>query len=676
MRRLISIEGTYGQNGLPLIPNELLPSPTGKRFSEDGLYYKWTAVVLYGMETWGDLFTTRQKLSLATIASYVERVDDPEVAVILALALDKSADGNNVNARWMPGYENPANLFARQALSFVWDFCESTPQSSARGVFFANLDAIAEIVKHLRARGNGQAVLADACSSRLPDETATVWFTDPPYYDAIPYAELSDFFFVWLKRALPGHPLLRDPFDLDNRMTPKAREIIETLALLRGAPKARAKQLGIPVKDRQFFEERMAQAFAQGRRVLRRDGIGCVVFAHKTTEGWEALLSGLVRAGWVVTASWPITTEMGARLRARESAALSASIHLVLRPRPENAGVGYWDEIMRELPRRTREWMDRLSTEGIRGADLVFSCIGPAMELFSKYSRVETVAGDEEVGLAGNLAAKSDEARNGFLWYIWQVVGRTALQRILGSPGGDPAGVLEEDARLTALFLWTMQSTGNGVNAKGKAAPSQEEQSEEEEEDEEEGEAPLKRKSGFTLIYDVARRFAQPLGIHLDQWQGRIVEIEKGLVRLVPVVERAQQLFGHEGAGAIARRIASAPENPQLQLFPDDRVAALAIRGSDRPAVRDRRRRKGAGEKNGVADDKEAHREATTLDRIHAAMLLQASGQAAALRALLEAETRRGPAFVRLANALSALYPKDSEEKRLVDAMLLAVPRR
>ena len=136
-----------------------------------------------------------------------------------------------------------------------------------------------------------------------------VWFTDPPYYDAVPYADLSDFFFVWLKRTLPGHQLLRNPFDPKNPLTPKDQEAVqdETKRVTTDAP-----------KDRAFFEATMAEAFAEGRRVLREDGVGSVVFAHKTTEGWEALLSGMIRGGWTITGSWPIATEMGSRLRARE----------------------------------------------------------------------------------------------------------------------------------------------------------------------------------------------------------------------------------------------------------------------------------------------------------------------------------------------------------------------
>ena len=136
----------------------------------------------------------------------------------------------------------------------------------------------------------------------------------------------------------------------------------------------------------------MAQAFAEGRRVTRDDGIGCVVFAHKTTEGWEALLSGLIAGGWIITASWPIATERPGRMRARDSAALATSVHLVCRPRRDHR-IGEWAEVLRELPGRVTDWMQRLQAEDIRGADLVFACIGPALEIFSRYACVETPDG-------------------------------------------------------------------------------------------------------------------------------------------------------------------------------------------------------------------------------------------------------------------------------------------
>lgn len=400
----------------------------------------------------------------------------------------------------------------------------------------------------------------------------------------------------------------------------------------------------------------MGDAFAEGRRVLKEDGVGSVVFAHKTTEGWEALLSGMVRGGWTITGSWPIATERPGRLRTKDSAALATSVHLVCRPRPENAPVGDWGDVLRELPPRVKAWMDRLQDEGVRGADLVFACIGPALEIYSRYSKVETAEG-REVSL--------DE----YLLKVWEVVGRTALNQVLGTAEGrarnGAAGALEEDARLTALFLWTLQATTeeSPSSDNGEAA----EDDVEEDDGDETGDTARKGKTGFSLIFDVARRFAQPLGIHLEDWEKRIIETEKGVVRLIPVLERAKQLFGDEGAGAIADRLERSPATAaaaQMVLFPDP-AAAPRIRGG-------RRGRTGAG----VSDEALAtRREATTLDRVHAAMLLQASGRANALRALLKAEVERGPDFLRLANALSALYPHGSDEKRLLDAMLLAVPR-
>jgi putative DNA methylase len=387
-----------------------------------------------------------------------------------------------------------------------------------------------------------------------------------------------------------------------------------------------------------------------------------LVFAHKTTEGWEALLSGIILGGWTITGSWPIGTEMGHRLRARESAALATSVHLVCRPRPADAPVGDWGDVVRELPRRVADWMHRLQNEGIRGADLVFACIGPALEIFSRYSRVVDPE-ERDIPLGGDPEA-GEPHRRGYLAYVWEAVGKAALQQVLGNgqPSG-AAGALEEDARLTALFLWTLQST----EANGAPAPPPEAEEEDEADEGEEEEAPRKGKAkGFTLVFDVVRRFAQPLGIHLPVWEGRIIETKKGTVRLLPVTERAERLFGKGGAGAVAEQLETVPERPravQQLLFPEEEAAA-------KPGKR------GRGRKAAVSDEElQTKREATTLDRVHAAMLLQKGGRSNALRALLKAEQERGPEFLRLANALTALYPPGCEEKRLLDAMLLALPR-
>jgi len=226
-------------------------------------------------------------------------------------------------------------------------------------------------------------------------------------------------------------------------------------------------------------------------------------------------------------------------------------------------------------------------------------------------------------------------------------------------------------ARLTALFLWTLQSTANGNGADPRHAGAGASEGDEEGEDEASTGPP---KKGYTLIYDVARRFAQPLGIHLENWEGRIIEIEKGVVRLIPVTERSRQLFGEQGAGPVALALErSRGRDAQFMLFPEQSRPAGRDEGAGPPSTPIRGSRRAGRGREGAAPPPRP--EPTTLDRVHAAMLLQASGQAAALRALLKTETERSPGFLRLANALSALYPKDSEEKRLLDAMLLAAPR-
>ena len=614
-----------GKQGLCPVPDEPLP-PIGT------LGFR---VQRYGMLQWSDLFTARQLLSFSKLASTIRKNLDcnlvsEDCASLLAMVCSKLADRCNGLVNWSRGVECPNQLFKGNALPMGWDFAESNIFSLASGSIRATIAATARnaVATVIAEASPYTPSLADATENPLPDQSAHIWFTDPPYYDAVPYADLSDFFLVWLKRTLPGHPLLRDPFDPDNPLSPKTAEAVQD----------KTKNDNGRPKDREWFEETMAKAFAEGRRVLCQDGVSCVVFAHSTTEGWEAFISGMIRGGLIVTASWPITTERAARMRARDSAALATSVHLICRPRPDDAPIGDWADVLRELPNRVGDWMERLQDEGVRGADLVFACIGPALEVFSRYRAVETAEG-REVRLPE------------YLEKVWEVVGRAALEQVLGTAEAQArnglAGALEEDARLTALFLWTLQSTETSTGN----------------EDKEEAVAKVAAK-GFQLPFDVVRRFAQPMGIDLDAWTNRIIGQEKGVVRLLLVAERARDLFGEDGAGAVADWIESDPgASLQGTLFPELDASST---------TRNRRH----GRKRILDSDAELQAiNATVLDRVHAAMLLQASGHANALRALVSAEQDRGPEFLRLANALSALYPRGCQEKRLLDAMLLAVPR-
>ncbi len=635
----------WGLEAAPI--NPVRPSPNAR-----GL----TAPTRYGATRFADLFTPRQRVAIRTLSRCINAWSQQhpfpnEVALALTLALGRSVDQCSAHVRWLAGIQAIASSFPRQAIQMTWDFVESVPIADESANFGAAVAWVAKVIERQGAviTHPGQVTQADAEELPLPAECCALLFTDPPYYDAVPYSDLANFFLVWLCDLLKPLSQSITAFGHDG-LSPTEPECIWHCGQLAN---------GVP-KDRAFFEAKIGRAFRQARGTVQEDGICCVVFAHKTTEGWEALIGGLIAAGLVVHSSWPIATERSARTNAQGTASLATSVHLICRPRTDDADVGDWAEVLRELPGRVGDWMERLQGEGVRGADLVFACIGPALEIFSRYTKVETAEG-REVALAE------------YLEKVWEVVGRSALAQVLGTAEAKArngaAGAVEEDARLTALFLWTLQVTdGEGVEDAG--GEDEDGGAADDDEDDEGGSRGTAK--GFTLIFDVVRRFAQPLGIDLRKWEGRVIATNKGVVRLLPVAERAQQLFGEEGAQAVATRLEQEKATRDLLqgvLFPEMQPSAA-------PVIRGRSRGRGRRVGTTVGDESLATaREATTLDRVHAAMLLQASGQTNALRALLGAEQGRGPDFFRLATALSVLYPTGSEEKRLLEAMLLAAPR-
>jgi adenine-specific DNA methylase len=232
------------------------------------------------MTRWGDLFTCRQKLALLTMIAETHhgfgapRSSDTER--LLGLAISKLTNLLNAGTPWKIDRECPVSLIAGQRNPPVWDWCEAVPSDSS-GSLASSVERIAEAVTKGYVSSWGSTRLADAAATGLPDASAAIYFTDPPYYNAVPYADLSDFYYVWLKRLFGGDVLARDPFDTDNPLTPKRLEAVQDESkMVDGQP-----------KDRGFFESRVALAFAEGRRVMDEHGIGCIVFAHKTTEGWR-----------------------------------------------------------------------------------------------------------------------------------------------------------------------------------------------------------------------------------------------------------------------------------------------------------------------------------------------------------------------------------------------------
>lgn len=604
-------------DALSPVPNEEIPIDEPRRIN----------VHQYGIRRWGELFTDRQALSLACTSKFIagfagEFPKDRKTAILtcLSLALGRLVDANSAQATWSSSGEFVRTTFGRQALPFVWDFAEANPWGESGGNWLGAVEWIAKVIEEVSRAGlqEGHAAMASAMNHPLPDDSADAMITDPPYYYSVPYSHLSDFFYVWHRRLIGQFDteLFPDP------LTPKAAECVQSL------PHSEVAHLQ---KSREFYEDAMRRSLAEGRRVAKPDGIGTVVFAHTETEAWEALLGALLSAGWCVTASWPIDTERANRTLAMRQRTLASSIHLVCRPRENVDGslrtddVGSWRDVLAELPIRLHEWMPRLAKEGIVGADAIFACLGPALEIFSRYSQVEKASGDVVT-------------LREYLEQVWSAVAREALSMMFE---GADAGGLEEDARLTAMWLWTLGTGGSGAAGQADLPEDPEEAH-----DPEAQEPGRQGVSEFALEFDAARKIAQGLGARIDTLP-HVLAIEGDTARLLRLDERAKYLFHRPDGVESGTKVAS---KKQMNLFVDAEQTATAQAWGD-----------GAAPTAGV----------TTLDRVHQAMLLFGSGRGETLkRFLVEEGVGLQAQFWRLAQSLSVLYPAGTDEKRWVDGVL------
>ncbi len=622
--RLVAIrDSALDTAGLTVIPNEPLSSTEPRRLN----------VLHYGFKTWGALFNPRQQLAWATFSDLLHRafgeIAEVEgdvglaaaVSTSLGLVLSNLLQYNCNMSTWLS--DGMISVFIQSSsIPMRADYAEANPlMERLVGGLSYQLERTEETLRGFSSvfDATGTTAHASATDQVLANDSVAALVTDPPYYFAIPYAELSDFFYVWLKRFLrPVHPDL-----LKDEVTPKKKEAIQNL------PHSQA----VGQKDRQHFEDRIFEALEVGRREVGPSGVAVVVFAHASTEGWESLLNALLRAGWIITGSWPIDTEKEGRMLASRQRSLASSVHLVCRPRENSDGsvrtdeIGDWRDVLQELPPRIHEWMPRLAEEGIVGADAIFACLGPALEIFSRYARVEKASGE---------AVTLKE----YLEHVWAAVAKEALAQVFKD--ADTAS-FEPDARLTAMWLWTLNAGNvNGTDADG-------DEDEDDADDEADGKSKGKAKSGFSLEYDTARKIAQGLGANLEDLD-HVVEVSGETARLLPVSERTQYLFGKEQSQAptAGRKKAKAA---QMDLFGE-----LAQAG-DSEAVWGEKTIQKVGE--------------TALDRVHQAMILFATGRGEALRRfLVDDGAGRDSRFWGLAQALSALYPASSTEKRWVDGVL------
>ena len=414
-----------------IVPNECLPE--GAKTAEP---------IRYGMTAWRDLFSPRQLLchgtSVEVFREMLEadrsagRLDEARKAAYgyLALALDKLLNYNSRMSIWMPTREVVANTFNRHDFAFCWSHSEMAPlitglgydwaigqtakcirelvqlvhgdDDGASGATAANqlrlagpndgapipggpADASAPLRRKPSARGPASPPVTITCKpadslDHIEAESIDVVVMDPPYYDNVMYAELADFFYVWLKRTA-GHVF---PELFRRRLTDKENEAVANPARFKGKKGARA----LAGRD---YQERMAAIFRECARVLKPDGIMTLMFTHKASGAWDALTTGLMEAGFRITASWPINTEAAGSLHIKDKAAAKSTIFLVCRP-PDDRGAAelsegatYWEDVEPEVARAVRARVGEFQEAGIGGVDLYLACFGPALQRFSEH---------------------------------------------------------------------------------------------------------------------------------------------------------------------------------------------------------------------------------------------------------------------------------------------------
>ena len=353
------------------LPNEPLPGKGTLGFR----------VPLYGFDTWRKLFTNRQLLAIGEFVLAVRRlIQDPNdwpyswgeaILANLALADDRLANYSSTICTWNSSADSPRHTFARFALPIVWDYIEVNPLSDSSGNYLSALDWIARFIEHsLESAGQADKPIIRALSASRISGQYDVIVTDPPYYDAIPYSDLMDFFYVWLRRSIRRLSPEID-FTFQENLGPKWNRDTNDGELIDDSSRFD----GDKVLSKKNYEDGMARVFQACFAALQPDGRIVIVFANKQPDAWETLVSALIRAGFVVDGSWPIQTERSARMRAQTSAALASSVWLVCKKRPPTRPG--WDNIvlgeMREkITHQLRDFWDA----GIRGPDFVWAATG------------------------------------------------------------------------------------------------------------------------------------------------------------------------------------------------------------------------------------------------------------------------------------------------------------
>jgi len=388
-----------------------IPPPTWAPSGGMSDHPQYMGTPRYGLDQWAKLFTPRQLQALATFSDLVtearSRVEDDAVnaglardetrlrdggsgstayadaiATYLAFVVDKCADYWSSVCSWdNTKGETIRNTFGRQAIPMTWDFAEANPFSKSTGSAGLMIERIVLAIRKLPVGGEGHTAQRDA-RARIAEVGKSVICTDPPYYDNVPYSDISDFFYVWLRRNLSDVW----PDETATLLTPKAEELV-----------ANQYRAGSKAAAYEHFENGMEEVFRAAAHHADERFPATIFYAFKATEsskggmvstGWETFLSGLLEAGYAITATWPMRTELGNRMRATGSNALASSVVLACRPREVSAPMATRGEFIGALRTEMEPAVRLLQVENIAPVDLAQSAIGPGIAIFSRYAKV------------------------------------------------------------------------------------------------------------------------------------------------------------------------------------------------------------------------------------------------------------------------------------------------
>jgi len=424
---LAEAEAAHDDPFFPLVPDESFPKSGASG----------TRLAPYGVRNWGQVHNARQLLALTTFVNTIQRAyreilasdatQEMGQAIVLYLTfvLSRMSLRSSEASRWNNKGDKVEAATAGHKLPMLWDYAEINPFSGGSGSWDTTYQWALPSLERIVGAAPQPAKVAWGDATQLPYEKNAfdAVLTDPPYYDSVSYSDLSDMQYVWLHRALKD--ILPEHFPTP--LTPKKAEIIQENA--RHASGAAAKA---------FFEERLSAAFSEIHRVLKPEGIALIMYAHTDTGAWETLVAALIRAGFQVTASWPVNTETRSRQVWLSAAVLQSTIFLICRKRAHQR-IGYLDEVLPEMRQAVQQALARFWAAGIGGADFFISAIGPALSVYSRYDEVRYSSG-QQVSV------------DNFLTLVRQAVVDFSLQQALQ---GVEIGEVDRETQFALLWRWT-----------------------------------------------------------------------------------------------------------------------------------------------------------------------------------------------------------------------------